>query len=87
MPDLDAAMTSEEVAAVDAATRRRVPAPEMRVLLRYLAPAIDFRARVDMLAGLRAVTPPETFETFRAIAQQALTAAEYRAVEAALGLR
>jgi hypothetical protein len=64
--------------------RMSVPPPEMCTFIRYMAPAMNFSERVDMLTGMKAA-PPEIFEMFRAATQACLTPTDYRAVAAAGG--
>lgn len=85
MPALNAAMSDAELAEVTAAIRGSVAPADMCVFIRYMAPAMNFSERLDMLGGMRAGAPPEIFEAFRASAQRCLAPDDYRAVALAGG--
>jgi hypothetical protein len=85
MPALNAALTDDELAALTNAIRMSVPPPDMCVFIQYMAPAMNFSERLDMLGGMHAGAPPEIFEMFRDAAQRCLSPAEYEAVARAGG--
>ena len=85
MPALNAAMTNEELAAVTAQIRGSVPPDEMCVFIRFMAPAMNFPERLDMLGGMHQGAPADIFEMFRAAAQAALDPVDYDAVATAAG--
>lgn len=85
MPALNRAMSDTELEALTNAIRGSVPPPDMCVFIRYMAPAMNFEERLDMLGGMHRFAPPEIFEMFRAAAHDALAPADYRAVADAAG--
>ncbi|MGE3328601.1 MAG: hemerythrin domain-containing protein [Acidimicrobiia bacterium] len=85
MPALNAAMTNDELAEVTMSIRMSVPPPDMCIFIRYMAPAMNFSERLDMLGGMHAGAPPEIFELFRAAAQDCLPPDDYEAIAVAGG--
>ena len=86
MTALRDAMSVAELFEVDMALRAAVPPPTMCAFIAVMAPAMNLEERTNMLAGMQAGAPPEIFELFRAAAEAALTASDYRTVAARLGL-
>ena len=85
MPALNRAMGDDELEALTHRIRGSVAPPDMCVFIRYMAPAMNFDERLDMLGGMYRFAPSEIFEMFRAAAHDALAPADYRAVAEAAG--
>ncbi len=51
----------------------------------YMVPAMNVEERTELLAGMSMV-PPEVFVGFRAVAEAALSAADWAQVAARIGL-
>ena len=82
MPELHAVLTEDELADVTAKIRGGVPPAEMCIFLRYMLPGMNMNERTNMLGGIYANAPADTFELFRHAARAALSPAEYGAVAA-----
>jgi hemerythrin-like domain-containing protein len=86
MPALSDAMSQDELRRVLTAIRVSVPTDEMCRALRYVLPALDVDERTGLLGGMQAMTRPEVFEGFRALAEEVLGQADYSVLAGRLGL-
>lgn len=75
-----------ELGAIEGAIVAHISPRAMGSFQRWMIPAMNHAERVDMLAGMRAVAPPEAFAGALAIARSRLDRRAYEALTTALGL-
>lgn len=85
MPALASALTADQLLATRGAVLGRIPPDEMRAFLLYMLPAMNLDERTLMLGGMKAMAPPEVFGFFSGVAQEALGADGWQAVEDRIG--
>ena len=85
MPALRAAFSTDELVGVEMAVRSAVSPAELAMAVSYMLPAMNVEERTEMLAGM-SMAPPEVFAGFRAVAEAALSPADWAQVAARIGL-
>lgn len=86
MDALRTAMSDDELLALEMELRASVAPPTMCGFITIMLPAMTPAERVAMLGGMHAGAPAEIFEQFRAAAEAALGADDYRTLAAGIGI-
>jgi hypothetical protein len=86
MRALRAAMSFDDLFAVEIQIRANVAPPLMVEFMHVMLPAMTPDERVDMLGGMKAGAPAEVFELFDAAARSILSADDYAAVATRIGV-
>lgn len=87
MPALAAALTFDEVLAINNGIVASIPPDEMARSLSFMLPAMNADDRAELLRGMREGAPPEVFEGVIGLARSVLEPREYAATLSRLGLR
>ncbi|MBB5753001.1 hypothetical protein [Prosthecomicrobium pneumaticum] len=87
LPMLHRLFTDAELADIEHRIVASIPPEVMTDALRLMFPAVDPVVRIEMLSGMRAVMPAEVFTGLvEGVVKPVLTDAEWRRVDAGLGL-
>ena len=86
MPALEAAIGVDTVAEINGRIIGSIPPDEMAAGLAVMLPAMNIEDRVEMLGGMQAGAPAEVFAGVWGLAGTVLTAPDYSALAARLGL-
>jgi hypothetical protein len=86
MPALTKAMSQQDLGAALMKIRGAIAPEDMGKMFRVMCPAMNVNERAGMLTGIKMNAPPPAFERMRAIAEEVLPAADYRALATRLGL-
>lgn len=86
MAELRAALSLDELEGIEVALRSAIAPPLMVQFMGVMLPAMDVEERTSMLAGMQDGAPAEVFEMFRQAAESSLSADDYSAVAARIGV-
>ena len=79
--------TDEEIEQTTSAIVRSIPPSEMRLVARYMIPALYPADRYNMLRHIKETAPAVAFEGMMQLCKNILAREEYRELEEALGLK
>ncbi len=85
-PALSAAMSVEELVALNEAIVASIPPDEMATALSLMLPAMNIEDQVAMLGGMQVGAPPQVFAGVIALAESLLAPVDFRALAARLGI-
>lgn len=86
MPALEAAIGVEAVMTIHGHIISSIPPQEMAASLAFMLPAMNLDDRAELLGGMRANAPAPVFEGIWGLAGSVLTAGDYAALGARLGI-